>query len=281
MEKQVTQHHMKPSRHVHAGNNEQRTITNMAPKVNRPTEPSAEELEAHRETVDALRADIAARRQASAPARRAALAAGPALSDLDAAEACHCSCHPHPADLTHHEGGTTCPCQRTVEERRETLKEFTALWAERISSTDEDDTEEQDRIDEAAVRLQVTVNQIGGMAPFVITGTVDGRGFYLRERHDHWRVEIAPDENPESNPWNAKPYTPSITVASGSADDFNVDGRFDEIRALELAVNAVRTFLTRRSCSHPGMRRYCPDCGVNRDEIPAWQIYTTKPNSSS
>jgi hypothetical protein len=246
----------------------------VTPYVNRLQPPTPEELENRQAELNKLRAEQQAQRAAAEPALRAALAAGPELRDLEAAVACSCSCHPRPASPTTHQGGVDCPCQQTLEQRTVGLDALRIIWGKLDATSDEHAQTWQAARDEAAERLGVDIRSIGGMAPFVISGIVDGRGFYLRERHDTWRVEIAPDQNPLDDPWTAPPDQPSITVATGDITALERDGRFDELHALDVAVDAVRTFLTRRSCPHPDARRYCPDCGVELTRAAAWQITT-------
>ncbi len=99
----------------------------------------------------------------------------------------------------------------------------------------------------------------------MLAGTVDGRGFYLRERHGLWRVTIAPDEDPGIDPWTADPSVSTLDIADGDADRLLLDDGFSAIRALDVAVGAVRSFLRQRACGHgralPG-DRFWPACGA-------------------
>lgn len=219
-----------------------------------------------------MRADHAANKTAQEPARRAALAAGPTLRDLEAAVDCVCSCHPRPADMRLHDGGISCPCQLTDEERAESLEELLGLLSEASIGRESYETEMRRRADEAAARLGAEVRGIGGAAPFVIRGVVDGRGFYLRERHDLWSVVIAPDDEPLADPWSRDREVPVIEVASGESVALEKEGVFDAVHALEVAVNAVKLFLLRRSCSHENAARFCPVCGVEMSQADAWRI---------
>lgn len=115
-----------------------------------------------------------------------------------------------------------------------------------------------------AAATGVTLLSCEGMAPFVITGVVEGRFFYLRERHDVYRVAMAPDDDPLADIW--KNYDRAdITVATGVSDDFlDEQGTFAALAAFRLAVNAVRVALRRRNCVHQTAEGtwFCPDCGV-------------------
>lgn len=219
-----------------------------------------------------LRDDRAAIDAAMAPARRAALEAGPVLRDLDAAIGCGCACHPRPSDPGLHEGGVTCPCQLTAAERAESLEELLELLSDGSEEQEAHEGEMRRRADVAAASLGVELRAIGGAAPFVIRGVVDGRGFYLRERHDVWSVVVAPDDDPVADPWMLDRRVPVIVVASGESSALECDGVFDPVRALEVAVDAARIFLLRRSCLHHGAVRFCPVCGVEVSMADAWRV---------
>jgi hypothetical protein len=63
----------------------------------------------------------------------------------------------------------------------------------------------------------------------------------------------------------AEPSVPTLDIADGDADRLLVDGGFSMVRALDVAVGAVRSFLRQRACGHgramPG-DRFCPACGA-------------------
>lgn len=219
-----------------------------------------------------IRETFAAAKTAQEPARRAAIATGPTLRDVDAAVACSCSCHPGPADPRLHDGGVSCPCQLTDEQRSASLNELLGILSETAASEGSFETEMRRRADETAARLGVEVREIGGGAPFVIRGVVDGRGFYLRERHDLWSVVIAPGDDPLADPWVLDRSVPVIEVASGDSGALEKEGVFEPVHALEVAVNAVRLFLLRRSCMHANAARFCPVCGVEMSQADAWRL---------
>jgi hypothetical protein len=246
-------------------------VTNL-PRVEKPVPVSAEQQALWAAEAAKMRADHAASQLAEEPARRAAIAAGPALRDLEAAVTCFCSCHPRPADPRLHEGGVSCPCQLTDAERAESLESLRGVLSESSEAQESYETEMRRRVDEAATRLGAEIRDIGGAAPFVIRGVVDGRGFYLRERHDLWSVVIAPDDDPLSDPWARDREVPVIEVASGESATLEKEGVFDPVHALEVAVNAVRIFLLRRSCAHDKAGRFCPACGVEVAQADAWRI---------
>jgi hypothetical protein len=247
----------------------------MHPRIERPQKPdptSSAELAAE---MTVLREAHQNQVEAAAPIRRAVLAAGPALRDIEAAVTCHCSCHPRPAETTLHDGGSTCPCQQTPEERRSALESLLETFEEFAPSAQEQQEREQ-RIEQTSSELDIELDAIGGGAPFVIRGRVDGRAFVLRERHDHWTVRIAGDENPGACPWTGGPDMTTILVAEGDSEQFAERGSFDELRALRTAVDAVRLFLLRRICTHDRSGRYCQDCGVAISDAELWRIHTNR-----
>jgi hypothetical protein len=234
------------------------------PYVRRQPELSDSDRDRMLATLEQHRAEVKAEREAQAPARRRAILSGPALRDVEAAVGCLCSCHPRTAEVSFHNGGVTCPCQQTLEERQAAVRALAGSIPV-VSFGDGD-------LREAAVRLGVELRSCLPAAPFVVSGVVDGRGFYLRERHDEYRVCIAPDSEPGSDPWHADGSVPEIVVAHGVTDNLLVEGRWDPVRALEVAVAAVRTFLLRRTCVHAVAENYCATCGVNMAHAAAWRL---------
>src|SRR5690606_1503024 len=157
------------------------------------------------------------------------------VNDLDAAASCHCRCHPRPGDPDADHEQSSCHCQRTPQERRERRKR--ALHDLLQWGMDDDGSEDRRTacLGERAARMGVmdAVIQCAG-APVVVSGVVDGRAFYLRERHDEYRVTVAVADDPLSDPWQAPAEAPSIDIAAGW-------GSFSYADALEIAVDAVRT----------------------------------------
>jgi hypothetical protein len=234
--------------------------------------PSPEEQEQRTAEVLAQRTESDARIATLIPAKREALQAGPLLRDLEAAVACGCSCHPRPALPDSHDGGVTCHCQQTPGERKAAfnkLFEFTGeeweaerIWEERVTAEFQVEAE----------RLGVTAKVVIQAAPLVITGTCDGRAFYLRERHGSWRVTIATDNDPLADPWESPLEETTIDIASGEDNDFNnEDGFFSLAIALRVAVTSVRGALLRNCCQHEepdvDAHLYCRWCGVALAEL--------------
>jgi hypothetical protein len=246
------------------------------PIVRRFVPPSEEELAASRAAFERRRAEADATREAARPARRAAVLAGPVLRDVEAAVDCRCACHPRPGDVELHNGGRSCPCQETEAERahrREASREAWSALADEFADEELFFEDRRSRFDAEADALGVEARIQVWAAPFVIVGVCDGRGFYLRERHGAYRVTIAPDEDPGSDPWAAAATEPSIDVAAGDDSELADDGAFSPAAALRVAVGAVRTALARNACEHRQIESesYCPSCGVLLAEVGAWR----------
>ncbi|GCD19292.1 hypothetical protein CTKZ_08540 [Cellulomonas algicola] len=122
-------------------------------------------------------------------------------------------------------------------------------------------------ITDAARRLGVDARQLIPAAPWVITGTVDDRAFYMRERGDQYTIVIASDEEPTVQPWG-RPDARAITVRTGDADDIYIGTPPDYGRAMDFIVGVIRQHLRRASCPHPHRSgdRYCAACGIAFDD---------------
>ncbi len=234
-----------------------------------PDPPDQAESDALEEQARAMREEHAAVR----PARLAVLSTGPALRDIDKAADCPCSCHPSPASRSLHEGGVRCPCQLTEAERAE-------FWDHWLEATDEDaeasrkEDEARAELAEAAAELDVEAEVRCWAFPFVVAGVCDGRSFYLRERHGHWRVEVAADPGC-ADLWGTSGAL-GIKIAAGSATDLcDTDGDTSPAVALRLAVRAVRLSVLRDSCYHEQpsdeSHRFCRRCGTPLEEAELWR----------
>ncbi|MGH8918139.1 MAG: hypothetical protein ACRD0H_07350 [Actinomycetes bacterium] len=235
--------------------------------------PSPQELARRAEEAAAWRAEHDRRDAQLRPVRLAAVCAGPPLRDPDKAADCPCGCHPKPANAELHDGGLSCGCQLTPEERHQTWKEF----EEELDSLNLDAgvRPEEAELAGQAEKLGVTAQWRVLAAPFVITGNVDGRGFYLRERHGYYRVTIAADEDPGADPWELPADRATLDIADGEDDELTgPDGHYDAAHALTVAVHAVRTFLARRRCAHQQptdpRQLFCAWCGVPLAEADQW-----------
>lgn len=198
--------------------------------------------------------------------KRLVLESGPALSNLDAAVRCSCSCHPRPPDASFHAGGSRCPCQKTKEERSQDLRDFFSKHEKMFDQMALDAKSEREDADNFAVSVGVSLMHFGGAAPFVISGIVDGHGFYLRERHDSYSVSVSLESGFSRDLWLCGSETPSVVVASGYSDDLWSPGGFDSLSALKFTIKAVRLHLLRQSCLHESAGRFCPSCGLEMSE---------------
>ena len=226
------------------------------------TPPSEEEQAASRDRIGAYRRKREVAAERSAPVRRRLLETGPPLRDVDAALACHDSCHPTVDVTDHHQGGTTCTCQQSEEERAEHRRRF---FEDRpridLGTRWQEQRADADRV---AAELGVEVEQIGGLAP-QITATVDGRSFSLRARHEVFSLVLAPEHDPGlftggDSCWGVG----EIEIATGDEDEL---GSWAE--ALAFCVRRVRDHLRQRGCDHvlasesgATTFRFCPRRGA-------------------
>ena len=230
---------------------------------------SADEQAEQARRIAEMRSEIEAEWAAQEPVRRMLVESVAGIKDVEAAVECRCSCHGKPGKL--HDRGVSCPCQQSEEERQAALD---SLWSWNSEEAAEWEAKrgEADRVFQAeAARLGVEIESHGGMAPYVICGVCDGRAFFLRERHDIWRVEIGSDQEPLVNPWGGGDRE-SIVVGEGLSEAFA--GEDFEIEALRTAVSAVRTFIERRRCEHTQGGTWCSNCGVRLEEAEKWRIWT-------
>lgn len=124
------------------------------------------------------------------------------LRDVEAALACHCSCHSRrfgqPADGLH-DGGASCNCQLTAAEREESSRALFDLLA--TAESDEDRQERQheyrDRLAAAtALAEQLQISQLVVEAdgyPTEFHGVFRGRYFHYRDKHGFTLRADGPD----------------------------------------------------------------------------------------
>lgn len=232
-----------------------------------PPENSEENSVAVEQSMSAVRE----RWEAEKEKRVEVLGSGPQLRDVDAAADCHCGCHPTPADTHFHDGGVSCSCQLTQEERQVAFEE---LFASLKGSMAQYSPQEHEQfLQELSELFDADIREAGGAAPYVVRGVVDGRFFYLRERHGIWRVEIAPDDDPLLDIWenSLPPEVNRVVVAEGSASTLYRDD--DKTHPVRVAVKAVKSFFLRRSCTHENIASFCPHCGIAADEIDQWKNF--------
>lgn len=235
------------------------------PRVNVPLTPEetaarevqALEYRAEREREEALRVQD-----------MRLLLAGSGLADVEAAAACRCSCHPRPADRKLHDGGMDCSCQLSPADRQarreDAMRQLQELWDYQA----EDDRIEQEMslATEAAAAAGMEIRSIGGCAPFTLHGVVDGRGVYVRSRHEEYRIEIADGVDKLGDPGDPGYSGTVLVVASGTDDElFGVrSGVHGWANAVAFTADAVRVSLIRSDCVHGTLpaARFCPDCGT-------------------
>ena len=233
-----------------------------------PEPPDQAQRDAFEDQARAMREEFAAAR----PARLGVLAVGPPLRDIDEAADCGCSCHPSPASPSLHDGGAECPCQLTAAERAQRWDRLFEHLGEATGASTEADRERTE-LAAAAAELDVDAELRCSACPFVVAGTCDGRSFFLRERHGHWRVEVAAD--PDCTDLWGTAGSLGIEIASGDeADLCDADGKPSPAVALRLAVHAVRLSALRNTCSHEQpdeSDRFCRRCGTPLDEAEQWR----------
>lgn len=193
-----------------------------------------------------------------------------ALFDERAADGapCPCSCHPRLPEGDHYDAGFTCSCQLGEHERRARFgawkAEMDAYWA----SPDGQEATAAREAEEAELSVWVedddgvVIESHGGMAPELWRGTIDGRSFFFRERHDDWRIEL--DLRPSG-------HRVKVWKGGGLDDDASTEWReLDEGDVIAEGTTRAPGYgttpahgladLTRRLGRSP---RYCPACGTD------------------
>lgn len=239
------------------------------PIVRKPYKPNPKKIAQFAREGEIYRQKIADQKTQERPIlERIMLVSGVELNNLETALDCICGCHPKAPTFSLHDGGRTCSCQLTPEQlkkqRHSALKNLSRI-SQKIQPVYNANHEEfNKRVEELNIQAKIEVSG----APFVIVGNVDGRGFYLRERHGEYRVTIAPNSDPSSNPWDSQGEV--IDIVSGSESEFSTDkNKLFSIKALEISVSSVRAYLRQIQCQHDSVNtRYCPNCG--KELIPAY-----------
>ncbi|NTW39502.1 MAG: hypothetical protein HGA44_06365 [Cellulomonadaceae bacterium] len=114
-------------------------------------------------------------------ARRQLLDVQPgSIRDLDAAAACECSCHPRPGETDKH-GSDLCSCQLTSTDRAAHLAEFNRIIDQHRPDQEALQLQNARDLAAAAAELEIEASEEIPGAPWVITGRVDGRRYYLRD----------------------------------------------------------------------------------------------------
>lgn len=220
------------------------------------------------------------RAQANLEPRRRLLAAGPPLRDVESALECLDSCHPR-VDVTDRcEGGTSCRCQDTEEQAAARKEKQNEAWRSLRDMWDTPEehareAKEQAAVAEAVERLGVDVSVCGGAAPFNIAGVVDGLAFYVKERHQHFRVQVAPPERPLFEIYKEAGGQGELEIMAGpDVDLYEGDSGVEAVNALTNAVMWVRDYQRRSGCSHILTNekgsiqfRFCPICGIRAEDV--------------
>ena len=201
--------------------------------------------------------------------RLEALLSGPSLKDFSAAASCSCSCHPRPASTSLHNSGVSCPCQMAPQERRDAMQTFFEEYKDLHRELEYQHRSERIKAEALALSLNCTLMHFGGSAPFVISGIVDSHGFYLRERHDMYSIAVSQESGFSQDLWLSDNSVSVASIASSSIDDLLTDDSFDSLKALSTAVSAVRLYVLRLYCKHENAGRFCPQCGIDTEEIDA------------
>lgn len=181
--------------------------------------------------------------------------------DAEAAARCECACHPRPGGRIHPDG--TCPCQLTAQEREERRTALEQALEAVHSENAQLSAQRELTLAQVAGELGVEAAEEVPAAPWVITGVVDGRGFYMRERWDAYSIVIAPDDRPGLDVWSAI-GEPGLLVHEGTVSDLlDPGGQIDYRVALPFVVDVIRSELRRRTCPHPSGPgdQFCPRCG--------------------
>lgn len=205
-------------------------------------------------------------------------------------EPCSCSCHPRLPESDFHEYGFGCVCMQSPEERRRHWDQWRADLDEYWNSDEGKRIAAAREAEEAAleawldVHPEVMVTSHGGTAPEQWSGSVDGRSFYFRERHDHWRIELdlrptgrfvkkwkGGDLDDESR-FEMVETTSGDVIAEGTTGAHGYGET--PVERIEFITDAIRSHLAPEQCTlHIGAARddlaallgaslrWCPACG--------------------
>ncbi|MDQ2738603.1 MAG: hypothetical protein M3Y35_08330 [Actinomycetota bacterium] len=197
--------------------------------------------------------------------------------DVVTGELCQFGNHPKlPNPGGHGDAGFDCRCQWSQERRaaatRRWLTSMNEFWAspEAQAATAKREAEREEIEAWIAAHPGVQVRQTTEFAPEQWEGHVDGRSFYFRERHGHWRIEL--DLEPDGHFANrlvgtgedGKVITEPLETTSGSAIAEGVDSALGatDLARLEFIVRTIREHISGETCPHVGAIAFCPTCGV-------------------
>lgn len=251
------------------------------PKVNQWPQQTPEQAQEARQRAQEWTSKLEAQRAAERPWKLKLLQAGPQLRSVDAALDCPCGCHPR-IDVTTHDGGSTCTCQDTTPElkeargrqAREALTSLRGMWDN--PETQAMEAAQREAMESTAAKLGVQLKSWGGVAPFQMEGVVDGLSFYVRERHQVYRVHVAPPERPlHFVEGEGRLGQGDIVIDDGDEDDLYAgESDYEKVNALVNVARTIRDYQRRAGCSHILTNeggsiqfRFCPVCGVRAEEI--------------
>ncbi len=186
----------------------------------------------------------------------------------DGEDDCPCGCHPRFDTL--HDGGFDCPCTWSRERRAESRAKLFEALAPTPEMLAAESLEEAELTAWFGAHPGVAAKRTCFAAPEVWEGSVDGRSFYFRERHGEWRIEIdlAPDghfaQRYVGTNEDGEMITDAVELTSGTeiARGLESDLGTGAVEHLDFIVRRVREFIRGETCTHPGARQYCPDCGT-------------------
>lgn len=220
----------------------------------------------------------------------AVLAALTEWADIETGELCRCSCHPQLPSSDLHDFGFSCNCTRTRHQRhdsiRKMLNEFDEYWRspEGLEVRAADDAAEQELQVWLAQQQGVVVDSHGGWVPEQWRGTVDGHGFYFRERGGDWDIEIdlrltgesmrvVDGQNDDGTPrYRHQDLKRGDVIASGTvyAEGYGTN----PVERAQFIVTTIRDYLRRQACTHHfdkldaistalgAAPSWCPTCGI-------------------
>lgn len=208
----------------------------------------------------------------------------------ESGEPCRCACHPQLPETDLHGYGSDCRCRHTAEQLRagwdSWRREQDAYWAsdEGLAVTAAREAEESALAHWIATEPAVSISSHGGFAPEQWQGYVDGRSFYFRERHGHWRIELDLVPNghfvevwrggdlEDASAREMRELETGTVIAEGVANTIGY-GETPVERA-RFIVDTIRMHVKRQTCTvHSDMREdlelllgwafaWCPACGA-------------------
>lgn len=206
-------------------------------------------------------------------------------------EPCICSCHPRLPESDLHDYGFGCNCRQSPEERKRAwddwIDEVDEYWAspEGQAITAARQAEEDELSAWLAAHPAVVVTSHGGVAPEQWEGSVEGRSFYFRERHDDWRIELdlrpsgrfvkrwTGGELDDEDEHELVETAEGDVIAEGTTRALGYGDT--PVERIQFIVDAIRRYLAPQHCMlHAGSvhddlaallgesLRCCPSCGV-------------------